>query len=69
MQKRWPFCAYGDVEISRDTNQERKMPKETTHRNPETRAARIERRAKKRADTATRKKIMKMMKARALEDA
>ena len=69
MQKRWPFCAYGDVEILRDTNQERKMPKETTHRNPETRAARIERRAKKRADTATRKKIMKMMKARALEDA
>ena len=69
MQKRWPFCAYGNVEISRDTNKERKMPKETTHRNPETRAARIERRAKKRADTATRKKIMKMMKARALEDA
>ena len=45
------------------------MPKETTHRNPETRAARIERRAKKRADTVARKKIMKMMKARALEDA
>ena len=69
MQKRWPFCALGNVEISRDTNKERKMPKETTHRNPETRAARIERRAKKRADTATRKKIMKMMKARALEGA
>ena len=36
------------------------MPKETTHRDPETRAARIERRAKKRADTVARKKIMKM---------
>ena len=44
------------------------MPKETTHRDPETRATRIERRAKKRADTVTRKKIMKMMKTRALED-
>ena len=44
MQKRRPFCALGNVEISRDTNKERKMPKETTHRNPETRAARIERR-------------------------
>ena len=44
------------------------MPKETTHRDSETRAARIARRAKKRADTVTRKKIMKMMKTRALED-
>ena len=44
------------------------MPKETTHRSPETRTARIERRAKNRADTVTRKKIMKMMKTRALED-
>jgi hypothetical protein len=48
---------------------ERKLPKEKTHRNPETRAARIERRAKKRAGTAVRKKIMKMMKTRAMEDA
>jgi hypothetical protein len=45
------------------------MPKETTHRNPETRAARIERRAKKRVDTVARKKIMKMMKTRVLENA
>ena len=45
------------------------MPKETTHRDPETRAARIERRAKKRADTVTRKKIMKNMKNQVLEDA
>lgn len=44
------------------------MPKETTHRDPETRAARIDRRAKKRADTVTRKKIMKIMKTRALDD-
>ena len=45
------------------------MPKENTHRDPETRAARIERRAKKRADTVARKQIIKTMKARALEDA
>ena len=45
------------------------MAKETTPRDPETRAARIERRSKKRADTVARKRIMKMMKARALEDA
>ena len=51
------------------TIKERKMPKETTHRNPETRAARIERRAKRRADTVARKKIMRMMKTRAMEEA
>ncbi len=45
------------------------MPKETTHRSLETRAARIGRRAKKRADTVVRKKIMKMMKIRAMEEA
>ena len=38
------------------------MPKESTHRNPITREARIERRLKKRANTAVRKKAMKMMK-------
>lgn len=45
------------------------MPKETTHRDPETRLARIQRRAKKRADTVTRKKIIKIMKTKALESA
>jgi hypothetical protein len=39
------------------------MPKETTHRDPEKRAARIERRAKKRAETANRKRLFKIMKA------
>ena len=48
---------------------ERNMPKETTHRDPETRAARIERRAKKRADTVTRKKIMHSIKAKVSKDA
>ena len=43
------------------------MPKEITHRDPEKRAARIERRAKKRAGTAARKKIMKAMKTRSVE--
>ena len=43
------------------------MPKETTHRDPETRAARIERRAKKRADTAARKQSVKASKNRAIE--
>ncbi len=45
------------------------MPKETTHRDSETRAARIERRAKKRADTVTRKKIMKSRKTQVSEGA
>ena len=45
------------------------MPKETTHRDPEKRAARIERRAKKRADTVARNKLMRSMKTRAVEDA
>ncbi len=48
---------------------ENNMPKETTHRDPEKRAARIERRAKKRADTVARKKIMRSMKTRVVEDA
>jgi len=43
------------------------MPKESTHRNPVTREARIERRAKKRADTVVRKKTMKMLKNKMLE--
>ena len=47
---------------------EEKMAKETTHRDPEVRAARIERRAKKRADTVMRKQIMKARKNSALEE-
>ena len=43
------------------------MPKETTHRDPEIRAARIERRAKKRADTVARKQSVKASKNRAIE--
>jgi len=42
-----------------------KMAKETTHRDPPRRAARIERRAKKRVETAMRKKLVKMMKSAA----
>jgi hypothetical protein len=38
------------------------MPKEITHRDPEVRAARIERRIKNRADTAARKKVIRAMK-------
>ena len=49
-------------------NKEKKMPKETTHRNPEKRADRIERRAKKRAGTVNRKQTVKARKARPLED-
>ena len=55
----------------RDSDKEReraKMPKETTHRDPEKRADRIERRAKKRADTVSRKQTVKMRKARPLQD-
>jgi len=37
------------------------MAKITTHRDPIRRAARIERRAKKRVETAMRKKLVKMM--------
>jgi hypothetical protein len=48
---------------------ERKMAKETTHRDPIKRAARIERRAKYRAETVMRKKIVKAMKSRSLEKA
>jgi len=44
------------------------MLKETTHRNPEKRADRIERRAKKRAGTVNRKQTVKARKARPLED-
>ena len=51
------------------TIKESTMPKETTHRDPAKRAARIESRAKKRADTVARKKIMRSMKTRAVEDA
>ena len=40
-----------------------KMPKETTHRDPEKRAARIERRSKKRTETVNRKRLMKTAKA------
>ncbi|MDE0720357.1 MAG: hypothetical protein OSB75_07355 [Dehalococcoidia bacterium] len=43
------------------------MPKETTHRDPEKRAARIEKRARKRADTASRKQIIKSRKNQASE--
>jgi len=39
-----------------------KMAKITTHRDPIRRAARIETRAKKRVETAMRKKLMKMRK-------
>ncbi len=42
-----------------------KMAKETTHRDPIRRAERIERRAKKRVETAMRKKLVKMMKTNA----
>ena len=45
------------------SNDRAKMPKETTHRDPEKRAARIERRAKKRAETANRKRLFKIAKA------
>jgi len=38
-----------------------KMAKETTHRDPIKRAERIERRAKKRVETAMRKKLVKTM--------
>ena len=37
------------------------MAKEMTHRDPIRRAERIERRAKKRVETAMRKKLVKMM--------
>ena len=40
------------------------MPKEITHRDPEVRAARIERRIKNRADTAARKKVIRAMKVK-----
>ena len=50
-------------EIDPDSDKERAtMPKETTHRDPEKRAARIERRAKKRAETANRKRLMRAAK-------
>ena len=39
----------------------KKMAKITTHRDPIRRAARIEQRAKKRVETAMRKKLVKMM--------
>ena len=42
------------------------MPKETTHRDPEKRAARIERRAKKRTETVNRKRLIKTAKANRL---
>jgi len=48
-------------------DKESNMPKEITHRDPEKRAARIESRAKKRADTAARRKIMRAMKTRVME--
>ncbi len=38
------------------------MAKESTHRDPEKRAARIERRARKRAETVLRKQIVKARK-------
>ena len=38
------------------------MAKETTHRDPIKRAERIERRAKKRVETAMRKTLVKLMK-------
>ena len=44
------------------SNERAKMPKETTHRDAEKRTARIERRAKKRAETVMRKKLVKMRK-------
>jgi len=44
------------------------MPKESTHRDPERRAARIERRAKKRADTVSRKKAVRAKKDQPSED-
>jgi len=45
------------------------MAKETTHRDPERRAARIERRARKRAETVMRRQAMKARKNRVLEEA
>ena len=50
------------------TSKEREMSKETTHRGPERRAARIESRAKKRAETVVIKKIVKARKNRPLEE-
>jgi hypothetical protein len=44
------------------------MAKETTHRGPERRAARIEIREKKRAETVLRKKLVKERKNRPLEE-
>ena len=41
------------------------MPKETTHRDPEKRAARIERRARKRAETVIRKRVRTVAKINA----
>ncbi len=45
------------------------MAKEATHRDPERRAARIERRARKRAETVMRRQAMKVRKNRVLEEA
>ena len=42
----------------------KKMSKTTTHRDPIRRAARIEKRAKKRVETAMRKNLVKMMRNR-----
>ena len=49
-------------------SKEREMAKETTHRGPERRAARIEIREKKRAETVLRKKLVKERKNRPLEE-
>ena len=48
-----------------DIKERVKMPKETTHRDPEKRAARIERRARKRAEAVIRKRVRTVVKINA----
>jgi len=43
------------------------MAKESTHRDAESRAARIERRVKKRMETVGRKKLMRMLKTKSVD--
>ena len=52
-------------QASVDIKERVKMPKETTHRDPEKRAARIERRARKRAEAVIRKRVRTVAKINA----
>ena len=52
-------------QASVDIKERGKMPKETTHRDPEKRAARIERRARKRAEAVIRKRVRTVAKINA----